>query len=151
MAEEFYSSEQKEQIIAAIRAAELNTSGEIQVHLEEKCPGNDAFARAKKIFERMGMHKTAQRNAVLFYLAHKDHVFAILGDKGINEAVEENFWDSTRAEMESLFRQGQFSDGLCHGIHRAGEKLKAYFPYQKDDKNELPDEISFGKDKESHS
>ncbi len=90
------------------------------------------------------MHKTGPRNGVLFYLAHADRKFAILGDTGINSKVGPGFWDGIKSEMTELFMKGEFASGLEKGITMAGDKLKAHFPYQADDKNELNDEISFG-------
>ncbi|NOY96798.1 MAG: TPM domain-containing protein [Chlorobi bacterium] len=138
-----FSKAQKLQITEAIKAAELNTSGEIRVHIEKKCKA-DALDRAAYIFEKLGMHKTALRNGVLFYLALDDHKFAILGDVGINSKVPENFWDEVKELALGYFREGNYSEGLEKGILKAGEQLKSHFPYQKDDVNELDDEISFG-------
>lgn len=127
----------------AIKSAELDTSGEIRVHVEAKCQG-DAKDQAAFLFEKLGMHKTEQRNGVLFYVAVKNRKFAILGDVGINRVVPENFWDDIRDRMLNSFRDNHFSEGLIEGITQAGKQLKKHFPYQKDDENELPDEISFG-------
>ncbi|VAW24091.1 FIG014338: Hypothetical protein [hydrothermal vent metagenome] len=138
-----FSKAQKLQITEAIKAAELNTSGEIRVHIEKKCKA-DALDRAAYIFEKLGMHKTELRNGVLFYLALDDHKFAILGDVGINSKVPENFWDEVKELALSYFREGDYSEGLEKSILKAGEQLKTHFPYQKDDVNELDDEISFG-------
>lgn len=143
----FFSEENKLQITNAIRVAETNTSGEIRVHVENHCKG-DVLDRAAYIFEKLEMHKTQLRNGVLFYLAIEDHKFAILGDAGINQKVPENFWEEIKNDMASKFKEGKFTDGLSSGIKKAGEQLKQHFPYQKDDVNELSDEISFGKDKE---
>jgi uncharacterized membrane protein len=90
------------------------------------------------------MHKTELRNGVLFYLAVTDKKFAILGDKGINEKVPENFWDNIKELMLDHFKKQQFTEGLCKGIEMAGEKLKTHFPLQSNDKNELTNEISIG-------
>lgn len=143
----YFSEENKLQIINAIRVAETNTSGEIRVHIEKHCKGN-ALDRAANIFEKLEMHETKLRNAVLFYLAVEDHKFAILGDGGINQKVPENFWEKIKEEMGSKFREGKITEGLSTGIKKAGEQLKQHFPYQKDDVNELSDEISFGTDNE---
>jgi uncharacterized membrane protein len=89
------------------------------------------------------MHKTKLRNGVLFYLAIKDKKFAILGDAGINAAVPGDFWEKIKNYMQEEFRKGNFTEGLCEGIRMAGEQLKSHFPYQSDDVNELPDDISF--------
>ncbi len=139
----YFSEKDKLQITNAIQAAELNTSGEIRVHIEMHCRG-DVLDRAATVFEKLAMQKTELRNGVLFYLAIRDHRFAILGDAGINQKVPENFWEDIKKEMAAYFREGDFSGGLSAGILRAGEQLKEHFPYQKDDVNELSDEISFG-------
>jgi uncharacterized membrane protein len=90
------------------------------------------------------MHRTAQRNGVLFYLAMADRKFAILGDAGINKVTPDDFWDKIREKMQNLFKEGKFTGGLIQGIEMAGNALKKHFPYQEDDINELSDEISFG-------
>ena len=141
--ESFFTEAQKASIVAAIKEAEKNTSGEIRVHIESKCK-EDVMDHAAFIFEQLEMHKTELRNGVLFYLAVADHKFAILGDGGINAKVPEGFWDEIKEHMLGKFKQGAFADGLADGIRKAGEQLKAHFPYQSDDVNELSDEISFG-------
>jgi uncharacterized membrane protein len=139
----FFTQEQKNAIKTAIEQAEKRTSGEIKVHLEPRCDG-DVLVRAAAIFEKLHMHKTAQRNGVLFYLAYDDRRFAIFGDAGINAVVPENFWDVIKVDMQVKFRGGQFLQGLVDGITKAGEHLATHFPLQKDDINELPNDISFG-------
>ena len=139
----YFTEENKLQITNAIRVAETNTSGEIRVHVESYCQ-DDVLDRAAYIFEKLEMHKTELRNGVLFYLAMKDKKFAILGDAGINQKVPEDFWESTKDLVIAKLKEGKFSDGLAAGIIKAGEQLKAHFPYQKNDVNELSDEISFG-------
>jgi len=141
----FFTSQEKEDITIAIKNAELDTSGEIRVHVENTCKG-DVKDQAAYLFEKLEMQKTEQRNGVLFYLAIKNRKFAILGDVGINKVVEDNFWDNIRDHMLNHFRENNFVDGLVEGITMAGQQLKKHFPYQKDDVNELSDEISFGKE-----
>jgi len=140
----FFSKEQQSEILAAVKEAEKSTSGEIRVHIETECR-EDVLDRAAWIFRKLNMHKTAERNGVLFYLAVTDHKFAIIGDSGINAKVPEGFWDEIKDLMETSFRESRFTDGLKGGILLAGSRLKAHFPYLKDDINELPDEISFNK------
>jgi uncharacterized membrane protein len=144
MPKEFFSQQQQDAIIAAIKSAEANTSGEIQVHLEKHCK-EDVLDRAAEIFAVLDMHKTKRRNGVLFYLAFEDHKFAILGDKGINAVVPANFWDEIKESMRSHFIRQKYTEGLCKGIIMAGDALKAHFPKEDNNPNELPDEISFGK------
>ena len=144
--EEYFTKEQKKEIEASIKEAELNTSGEIRVHIEDECKG-DTLDRASYIFKILGMHKTDLRNGVLFYLALKSKKFAILGDAGINAKVSEGFWDNIKNIMQEHFSNGEYSEGLSTGIILAGEALRKHFPYQEDDINELSNEISFGKKK----
>ena len=144
MAKDFFTEEQKTNIVDAIKKAELNTSGEVRVHIEDRCKA-DVLDRAATVFALLKMHKTKLRNGVLFYLAVKDRKFAILGDSGINAKVPENFWNDIKEMMAKHFSKGNFAEGLSEGILKAGEQLKKYFPYQSDDINELDDEISFGK------
>jgi uncharacterized membrane protein len=139
----FFTKEQKEQITAAVKEAELNTSGEIRVHLDNRCR-EDVMDRAAWWFARLEMHKTEQRNGVLFYLAVKDRKFAILGDIGINAVTPDNFWDNIKEKIAGHFAESDFSGGLREGILMAGLALKDQFPHQKGDVNELSDEISFG-------
>lgn len=139
----FFTQDEKDRIKAAVTKAELNTSGEIRVHIERVCK-EDVLDHAAYIFGRLGMHKTELRNGVLFYLAAEDHKFAILGDAGINAVTPDDFWDNIKAAMLTEFREQQFCEGLVTGIGMAGEKLKEHFPYKEGDINELPDDISFG-------
>ncbi len=140
----FFGEDEQQLIIDAIKEAENQTSGEIKVHIEKKCATDDVMERAKEVFGLLQLHQTNEHNGVLFYLAYEDRKFAILGDKGIYEKVSLNFWDSTRELLRLHFSSNQFTEGLCAGIKEAGLQLKTYFPYQSNDINELPDDISFG-------
>ncbi|HPE74518.1 MAG TPA: TPM domain-containing protein [Draconibacterium sp.] len=140
----YFTEENKLQIVNAIRVAETNTSGEIRLHIEKYCK-EEVLDRAAYIFEKLEMHKTKLRNGVLFYLAIEDRKFAILGDAGINQKVSDNFWVNANQTVLTSFKEGKLTDGLIKGILMVGEQLKEHFPYMKDDKNELPDNISFGK------
>ena len=137
----FFSKTDEAQVINAIKEAELQTSGEIRVHLE-KHSRKDNLQRAQKVFAELGMDKTELRNGILFYIATADHQFSIIGDKGIHEQVHDDFWQQIRDVMQSDFRNGAFADGLIKGIKQAGTALAKYFPYKDDDINELSDEIS---------
>jgi uncharacterized membrane protein len=139
----FLSELDKEKIVAAIREAELNTSGEIRLHLEPYCK-IEVLDRAADVFGFLEMHKTELRNGVLFYLAYKDHQFAILGDSGVNAKVPPHFWEETRDLVIEKLKNKQTVEGIITGINMAGKLLKTEFPYLKNDKNELSDEISIG-------
>ncbi|AFU67811.1 hypothetical protein P700755_000816 [Psychroflexus torquis ATCC 700755] len=139
---EFITPTDEQDIIEAIKKAELNTSGEIRVHIEVKCPKEDRFERALEVFQELNMHKTELSNGVLIYVSVEDHQLVILGDKGINEVVPKGFWESTRDEILSEFKQNEYKTGLVKGIHEAGEQLKQHFPCQSGDINELDNDIS---------
>ena len=139
----FFSKEEKEVIKSAVKEAELNTSGEIRVHIDSRCKG-EVMERAYEVFKKLKINKTELRNGVLFYLAIKNRKFAIIGDEGINEVVPGDYWESLKMEMLDAFREEKFSEGLVDGITSIGSYLKKHFPYQTDDVNELSDEISFG-------
>lgn len=134
----------RQRLEEAIKKAEKNTSGEIRVHIENSC-SEELMDRAAFLFEKLQMHKTELRNGVLFYLAMKDRVFAVLGDAGINSKVPEGFWDNIKEEMTVLFKNDNPVGAIETGVLMAGEQLKSHFPYQSDDVNELSNEISFGK------
>ena len=139
--DEFLSPAEEEEIVNAILAAEKDTTGEIRVHLESKHALNH-FDRAKRIFHQLKMDNTQERNGVLIYVAILDHKFVILGDKGIDEVVPDDFWNSTRDIIQDHFRHHRFKQGLVEGIQNAGRELKAHFPWHTGDTNELSDEIS---------
>lgn len=141
-ATDFFTENQQQNIVDAISSAELNTSGEIRLHLLDSCK-KDPKDEAIIVFEKLGMTKTELRNGVLIYLAVADKKFAIIGDKGINEVVEATFWDSIRDEMIKHFKNNDFENGLINGILQVGEKLKKHFPYASNDENELSNDISF--------
>ena len=131
----------KEEIVEAIRWAERETSGEIRVHLKKKC-GEDVLVEAKKVFSRLRMHRTRERNAVLIFVAWESRQFAILGDRGIHERVGDLFWAETRDTMEACFARGLLKEGITAGVESVGKKLRAYFPRQAKDINELSNTVT---------
>ncbi len=139
----FFSKAEEVTIVEAIRRAELATSGEIRVHIEMGAEA-PAIPVATRIFRELGMDKTADRNGVLILLAVDRREFAIIGDEGIDKVVSEDFWDTERDVLQHHFRKGEFAQGIALAIEQVGAKLKQFFPYQSDDVNELPDEISYG-------
>ena len=141
--EDFLTQTEEQAVVEAIRLAETATSGEIRVHIE-KTTSMAAYDRALEVFSILKMDETQLKNGVLIYVAVNDKAFAICGDKGINDLVPGNFWDTTKEIMMSHFKNGDFKQGLIDGITKAGEQLKTYFPCQDDDANELSNEISKG-------
>ncbi|MCD2260176.1 TPM domain-containing protein [Psychroserpens luteolus] len=141
--EDFLTAIEEQEIIEAIREAEKNTSGEIRIHIERNSE-LDAFERAMEVFHYLKMDNTKLQNGVLIYVAVDAKTFVIYGDKGINDVVPVNFWDSTKDIMQTYFKAYRFKQGLIEGVLKAGEQLEKHFPWIHGDTNELPNEISKG-------
>jgi uncharacterized membrane protein len=141
----FFTKEEEERMVEAIRSAEKQTSGEIRIYMEQHCKFINPLDRAKEVFVELEMFKTQDRNAVLLYIATKDNQLALLGDEGIYQKMGQVFWDNEVKLMLAEFKQHHFIDGVCHIIGDIGEALKTNFPYASDDKNELEDGIVYGK------
>jgi uncharacterized membrane protein len=143
---DFFSQEENQQLVDAIQKAEQQTSGEVRIFVESKCKYVDALDRAQEIFFSLKMNETELRNGTLIYVAVKDKQAAVFGDEGIHQKVGAQYWKDVVTKMLFQFRNQKLADGICQGIHDLGEALKFYFPYHSDtDKNELPDEIVFGR------
>ena len=142
---EFFSDNEKELIVAAVKAAEQRTSGEVRVYVESRCQYVDALDRAVEIFHGLKMHETADRNAVLVYVAMKDHQLAIFGDEGIHQKAGTAFWNEELSHMLREFNKENYAEGIACVVREIGEVLVQHFPYNKEtDKNELSDDIVFG-------
>jgi len=143
---DFFSEEEKKQIVAAIRDAEQQTSGEIRIYVEKHCRFVDPLDRAAEVFAILKMSGTANHNAVLLYLAVKDRQLAVFGDHGIHEKVGEEFWKKEVAQMLSQFQKDHYAEAVSKVVHDIGAALKYHFPYDRQtDINELPDDIVFGR------
>jgi len=143
---DFFTEEEKLQIIEAVRNAEKRTSGEVRVFVESHCSYMDAIDRAKEIFADLKMYETADRNAVLVYVALKDKQLAVFGDEGIHSKLGNEYWNTEVRKMISRFNKENYAEGLKEVVTDIGEALTQLFPYNNDtDKNELPDDIVFGK------
>jgi len=141
--EDFLTTNEEQEIIEAIRIAEQHTSGEIRVHIEQDCE-NDILEHATEVFHFLKMDNTKLQNGVLIYIAVDRKEFVIYGDKGINDIVGADFWNSTRDTIAKQFKQGNFKQGLIDGIHKAGEVLSKYFPWIHGDIDQLDNTISKG-------
>jgi len=141
--EQFLTSNEEAEIVEAIRIAECDTSGEIRVHIEQKCD-SDVYEHALEVFHFLKMDNTAQRNGVLIYVAVDNKSFVICGDQGINNIVGADFWNSTRDKIATQFKSGNFKQGIIDGVREAGKALAQHFPWDHNDKNELNNTISKG-------
>ena len=139
----FFTDEEKKLLVQEITDAEAMTSGEIRVHIEPNCK-IDVLKRATEVFRKLKMDKTKHANGVLIYIAHDDKKLAILGDKGINTVVPANYWEDIKEVMREHFKKGEYYGGTAFAIRETGSHLKQYFPHQRDQQNELPNEISEG-------
>lgn len=140
----FLTADEKKAIVAAIKDAEMRTSGEIRVHVEKTTGGLSSVERAKAVFAKLGMQNTKDRNGVIIYIAYESKSFAILGDEGIHNQVGDAFWQSEITLLKDYFSKGDFTQGIIHAVREVGEHLKLNFPHEHGDKNELSDEISEG-------
>ena len=143
---DIFSLEQHQLIVDAVRVAEKETSGEVRVYVESRCRFVDPLDRAAEIFFGLKMDQTAERNGVLVYVAIKDHQLAILGDDGIHQKVGNEFWKKEVRKMIAEFNREHYAEGIAKVVCDIGVALKTHFPYKGEiDKNELPDDIVFGK------
>lgn len=142
-AEDLLTEAELKRVRLAIAAAEERTSGEIRVHMEDHIE-EDVLDHAAFIFEELGMHRTRHRNGVLIYLSVADRKLAVIGDEGIDRRVPANFWNDVLGLLKLHLAAGRPADGLVEAVHTVGEKLRDLFPREANDKNELPNDISFG-------
>jgi uncharacterized membrane protein len=143
---EFFTDEEKQSIIDAVRNAEQRTSGEVRVFVESRCRYVNAIDRAVEIFENLQMQKTELRNATLVYVAVKDRQLAVFGDEGIHQKVGNEYWANEVVKMINAFNRDNIAEGISQCVLNIGEALATHFPYDRStDKNELPDDIVFGR------
>jgi len=143
---EFFTAEEKQQIVEAVRYAERMTSGEVRVFVESRCSYMDAIDRAQEIFGQLKMYETDDRNAVLVYVALRDKQLAVYGDEGIHKKLGNDYWNAEVKKMISSFNKENYADGIAEVVTDIGAALTTHFPFNNDtDKNELPDDIVFGK------
>ena len=143
---DFFTAEEQQLIIEAIRNAERRTSGEVRVFVESKCSYMDAIDRAAELFFQLEMQKTDDRNAVLLYVAMKDRQLAVFGDEGIHKKVGNEYWNNEVHKMITNFNRENYAAGISEVVKDIGEALTKNFPFNNEtDKNELPDDLVFGK------
>jgi uncharacterized membrane protein len=141
----FFSDEEQHMIISAIQKAERCTSGEVRVYVENRCSYMDALDRAVEIFAELNMQTTRERNAVLVYVALKDHQLAVFGDQGIHQKVGTDYWNTEVIKMIHDFNRDNYALGIAGCVEDIGHALQEYFPYTDKDENELSDEIQYGR------
>ena len=140
--EDFIPLEGQRRIAQAITEAERKTSGEICVHATPHCLG-ETLPQAEAVFNAMGLYRTQRRNAVLIYIAYRDRKVAILGDEGVNRQVSEGFWDEALQLLTYHLKRHSPVEGICAAVALIGDLLKDLFPADRDDINELSNEVSY--------
>jgi uncharacterized membrane protein len=143
--QKFFDQEEQALIAKAIHEAERCTSGEIRVYVESRCSYMDALDRAVELFGQMGMQSTKERNAVLVYVAVKDHQLAVFGDEGIHQKVGSEYWQQEVGKMIRDFNRDDYAKGIAGCVEDIGQALQHFFPYTDQDKNELSDDLEFGR------
>jgi uncharacterized membrane protein len=143
--QDWLSQQEKDKLLDTVRVLEQKTSGEIRIYLEGECPVEDAMMRCRDLFTHLGMHLTKERNAVLLYIATNDRKYAIFGDRGIYEKAGEAFWQQKGGMLKEYFSRGAYAAGIESCIQDIGDALATFFPPVSANKNELPDDIVFGK------
>jgi|688.fasta_scaffold126616_3 uncharacterized membrane protein len=141
----FLSQPEIELVLDAIRDNEKETSGEIRLWIESKCIYVNPLDRARELFHQLKMFNTTHRNAILIYIAHEDHDFALFGDYAIHKKVKQEFWNQEAKRLCYHFFHHQEAEGIQKCIDKVGEQMHLHFPFEGLKKNELPDEIVFGK------
>jgi uncharacterized membrane protein len=141
-ARNFFNQQEQALLIEAIAKAELNTSGEIRLHLENFCWGNEVKV-AKKVFTRLKMHETKERNGVLIYIATLSRKIAIIGDEGIHQKLGTEYWEKLVEKLIMQFKANRKAEALAECILECGTQLGKFFPLGSDDKNELSNTISY--------
>ena len=121
---------QHDKIVAAIRDAEHNTSGQIRVSISPKHV-DDPVAAAQAEFMRLGMNKSPERNGVLIFVAPRAHKFAVIGDEAVHAKCGGEFWRKLADAMTGYFRKSEFTPGIIHGVQKAGELLAEHFSRQR--------------------
>lgn len=141
---EFLSRLDHERIVAAISAAEKTTSGEIRVFVQRGEIKGDALPLAERKFQALGMQKTAERNAILIFVAPRAQKFAVVGDEGVHAKCGTEFWQGLVDAMRDHFKRDAFTEALVHGVDSAGQLLARYFPRRSDDRDELSNDVVEG-------
>lgn len=131
-------------IVQAIADAERGTTGEIRVHVSRSWVEKDAYAHAQRLFEQHGMTRTAQRNAVLFYVNARRHKFAIIGDEGIHKVVGQKYWEGLAQMLHEDLQSTHLENAIALAVRTIGITLQKYFPADPEahNPNELPDDVT---------
>lgn len=124
---EFKERLHHENLVTAIREAEEKTSGEIRVIVSRKHV-EAPVTEAQKEFMRLGMGNSPQHNGVLIFVAPRAHKFAVIGDQAVHEKCGDVFWRELAEAMTGYFRKSEFTEGIIHGVKKAGELLAEHFP-----------------------
>ncbi|WP_426276046.1 TPM domain-containing protein [Chryseobacterium sp. S-02] len=138
----FLTDQQIASLVEAIQSAEEHSTGEIRVHIDSNTE-NDNAKTAFKIFEKLCLNKTTEKNAVLFHVNFEQKYLTIIGDEGIHEKVQQSYWDRLHDYITAEFAKGNYYKALKSAILETGLELKKHFPVTGENPNQLPNEITF--------
>lgn len=124
---EFLNRIEHDKLVAAIKDAEKRTSGEIRVWISHR-ETSSALESARRRFHKLGMHKTAERNAVLVYVSPRSRVFAVIGDKAVHEKCGDAFWTEVAAQLSADLKKEAFTEALINAASKIGALLAIHFP-----------------------
>jgi putative membrane protein len=109
----------------------------VQVHMD-----NATKARAENAFLEEEVFATRQRTGIMIFISMFEHEVIVMGDKGINEKVQQRDWDHLVNQLTSSIRAGRMIEGIEQAILRCGQiLLEKGFHRTDDDVNELRDEL----------
>lgn len=83
------------------------------------------------------LYKTENENGILLYISVLEKKIWILGDRGINEKIDQQVWDSVVTDLTAGIRSGNRCESICAAVQRVGDILQQHFPYHRDDRDEL--------------
>lgn len=98
--------------------------------------------RAEAAFLEEEVFDTRDRTGILLFISLFEHRIEVVGDAGINKAVEQNEWDEVVDRIGRGIVSGTLADGMVDAIQMCGELLqKRGVGIREDDIDELSDDV----------
>ncbi|MEM6647487.1 MAG: hypothetical protein AAF730_14680 [Bacteroidota bacterium] len=120
--------------------------------LRRQLAGADRMAlathqRALQAFVEEEVFRTRDRTGILILLSLFEHRIEVLGDEGINQAVDADDWVAIVDHIRAGIRSGRATDHLVEAIEMCGNLLETKgVAIKPDDTNELPDGLRIRKE-----
>ncbi len=100
-----------------------------------------ASVYAHKQFISLGLHKTDTKQAIMFFVSLDEKYVEIITDSVIKEKIPDSYWQVTVDKFIKDVKNNDLRNGYIKAIKACKEILVKNFPIQKDDKNELPNDV----------